>query len=103
MHDDQTVSESPLTLAACEVPHSMPGPAAIVVTGAAAAWVCQRIGLVPIVGFLVAGVVIGREALGLVDRAESVEAAAEIGVILLLFTIGIEFSLERLAQVRRLV
>ena len=50
----------------------------------------------PIVGFLLAGVVIGPHALGLVDDPALVDAAAEIGVILLLFTIGIEFSLEKL-------
>nr|WP_246425595.1 cation:proton antiporter [Streptomonospora nanhaiensis] len=59
--------------------------------------------IVPIVGFLLAGVVIGPHQLGLVATTETVEAAAEIGVILLLFTIGIEFSLERLAAIQRYV
>ncbi|MFL5540977.1 MAG: hypothetical protein ACJ8J0_18435, partial [Longimicrobiaceae bacterium] len=36
------------------------------------------------------------------DR-ELVDAAAELGVVLLLFTIGIEFSFERLARIRRLI
>ena len=52
----------------------------------------------PIVGFLLAGAVIGPHALGLVKDPELVNQAAEIGVILLLFTIGIEFSLDKLAQ-----
>ena len=43
---------------------------------------------------------IGPTQLGLVSEVETVEAAAEIGVIFLLFIIGIEFSLERLAALR---
>jgi CPA2 family monovalent cation:H+ antiporter-2 len=76
---------------------------ALVVSAAAIAYLCYRLGLVPIVGFLVAGVVIGPSALGLVRDPELVNAAAEMGVILLLFTIGIEFSLEKLAKIKRLI
>lgn len=77
--------------------------AALVVAAAAVAYLGFRLGLVPIVGFLLAGVAIGPHALGLVRDRAMVDAAAEIGVILLLFTIGIEFSLERLARVARLI
>jgi CPA2 family monovalent cation:H+ antiporter-2 len=59
--------------------------------------------MVPLVGFLLTGVVLGPHALGVVRDLEVVEGAAEVGVILLLFTIGIEFSLERLARIRRLI
>ena len=76
---------------------------ALVVAAAAIAYVCFRLGLVPIVGFLVAGVVIGPHALGLVHDHALVDAAAEIGVMFLLFTIGIEFSLEKLAEMKRLI
>ncbi|HEV2734623.1 MAG TPA: cation:proton antiporter [Longimicrobiaceae bacterium] len=76
--------------------------AALIVAGAAIAYVSARLGLVPIVGFLLAGVLIGPHALGLVGQ-ELVDGAAEVGVILLLFTIGIEFSLEKLARIRRLI
>ncbi len=58
------------------------------------AYLCYRFKIVPIVGFLIAGVVIGPNALGLVQDQELVDMLAEIGIILLLFTIGIEFSLE---------
>lgn len=76
---------------------------ALLSVAAAVAYVCHRLGLVPVVGFLVAGVVIGPGALGLVRTPEVVDAAAELGVLLLLFTIGIEFSLERLARIKRLI
>jgi CPA2 family monovalent cation:H+ antiporter-2 len=68
------------------------------------AYLGQRFfGIVPLVGFLLTGVLIGPNALGLVHDIHFVEEAAEIGVILLLFTIGIEFSLEKLARIRRLI
>lgn len=67
------------------------------------AYLCYRIKLVPIVGFLIAGVVIGPNALGLVPDQELVDILAEIGVILLLFTIGIEFSLEKLNRIRKAI
>ncbi|HET7230830.1 MAG TPA: cation:proton antiporter, partial [Longimicrobium sp.] len=77
--------------------------AAVIVAGALVAYAGSRAGLVPIVGFLVAGVVIGPYGLGVVNDRALVDAAAELGVVLLLFTIGIEFSFERLARIRRLI
>ena len=67
------------------------------------AYICYRLKLVPIVGFLVAGVVIGPNALGLVQDQELVDMLAEIGIILLLFTIGIEFSLEKLSRIKNAI
>lgn len=75
----------------------------LIAVGALIAYICSRLGLVPIVGFLVAGVVIGPNALGLVTNQALVDQAAELGVMLLLFTIGIEFSLERLARIQGLI
>ncbi|HSJ46504.1 MAG TPA: cation:proton antiporter [Euzebyales bacterium] len=77
--------------------------AALLIAAAVAAYLASRLRQVPIVGFLVAGVVIGPNAVGLVRSIETVNAAAELGVILLLFTIGIEFSLDRLFAIRRLI
>ncbi len=76
---------------------------ALVIAAALIAYACFRLGLVPIVGFLIAGVVIGPHALGLVKDQAVVDVAAEVGVMLLLFTIGIEFSLEKLARIKRLI
>lgn len=77
--------------------------AAVIVGGALVAYIGARLGLVTIVGFLVAGVVIGPHGLGVVRDPALVDAAAELGVVLLLFTIGIEFSFERLNRIRRLI
>ncbi|MEX0845034.1 MAG: cation:proton antiporter [Balneolaceae bacterium] len=67
------------------------------------AYICYRIKLVPIAGFLIAGVIIGPNALGLVQDIELVNMLAEIGIILLLFTIGIEFSLEKLSKIKNAI
>lgn len=56
-----------------------------------------------VAGFMLAGAVIGPSGLALVGDMHAVEMLAEIGVILLLFTIGLEFSLERLKRIARLV
>ncbi|HLO25972.1 MAG TPA: cation:proton antiporter [Geobacteraceae bacterium] len=56
-----------------------------------------------IIGFLVTGVLAGPHALGLIKDTHQVEQMAEIGVVLLLFTIGIEFSLKELMRIRQLV
>jgi len=56
-----------------------------------------------IVGFLVAGALIGPYGIGLVRDTHLVEVLAEIGVVLLLFTIGIEFSLGRLVRMKKAV
>jgi CPA2 family monovalent cation:H+ antiporter-2 len=93
----------PVIFAAGTIPAFLTEVVALLVAGAVIAYVCHRLGLVPIVGFLLAGVVIGPNALGFVHDRELVDAAAEVGVILLLFTIGIEFSLQKLARIKRLI
>ena len=56
-----------------------------------------------IIGFLVTGILAGPYALGFIDNTHQVEQMAEIGVVLLLFTIGIELSLKELMRIRHLV
>ena len=56
-----------------------------------------------IAGFLVAGALIGPNGLNLISDIATVQVLAEIGIILLLFTIGIEFSLVQLASMRQLL
>lgn len=64
--------------------------------------VFRRLGLPSIIGLLFAGVLAGPHSLGLVKSSENVEALAEIGVVLLLFTLGMEFSFASLVRIRRL-
>jgi monovalent cation:H+ antiporter-2, CPA2 family len=60
----------------------------------------HRLRLPPIVGFLVTGVLCGPHGFGLISGVEEVESLAEVGVVLLLFTVGIEFSMEQMARMR---
>lgn len=63
----------------------------------------RRFNLPSIVGFMLAGVLIGPHGLGLIREAEAIEALAEIGVVLLLFSIGLEFSLRSIIDMKRAV
>jgi len=62
-----------------------------------------RLKIPSLVGFLIAGVIIGPFGIGIVRNTHSIEALAEIGVILLLFTIGIEFSMAKLVRIKKAV
>lgn len=77
--------------------------AVIFVTAVGVVLALGRLGLPSVVGFLVAGVLVGPAGLGLVADSEKVAVLAEVGVALLLFTIGLEFSLGRLARIWRFV
>ncbi len=60
----------------------------------------QKLRLPPIVGFLLAGIIIGPDGTALIQSGDQVEALAQVGVVLLLFTIGLEFSLSQLLPLR---
>ena len=66
-------------------------------------FVFQKLRLPNIVGFLLTGVIIGPHGFQLIQSVDQVESLAEIGVVLLLFTIGLEFSLETILSVQRRV
>jgi len=66
-------------------------------------FVFQKLRLPTIVGFLLAGVIVGPDGLGLIRDVHEIETLAEIGVALLLFTIGVEFSLAEILPIRRVV
>ncbi len=63
----------------------------------------QKLKIPSIVGFLVTGVVVGPGALGLIESPETIDLLAEIGIIMLLFTVGMEFSLRQLFHIRKTV
>jgi CPA2 family monovalent cation:H+ antiporter-2 len=66
-------------------------------------FICIRLKVPTIVGLLLVGVAAGPSGLGLVNVSVEVESIADIGVVLLLFTIGLEFSLKKLLRARRTV
>lgn len=66
-------------------------------------YICHRLNLPTIVGFLISGLLAGPHGLGLIGAVHEVEILAEVGVVLLLFTIGIELSFTKLLKIRRSV
>jgi CPA2 family monovalent cation:H+ antiporter-2 len=64
-------------------------------------YLTQRAGLSPIVGYLLAGTLVGPHTPGFVANAEIAEQLAEVGVILLMFGVGLQFHIEELLAVRR--
>ena len=77
----------------------------VIVLGAAIVVVTalRRAGVPSIAGFILTGALVGPTALGLVDDTHQVEVLAEIGIVLLLFGIGLELSLDRLRRFWRAV
>ena len=73
--------------------------------GMAAALICGyatfRLGLSPIVGYLIAGFVVGPNTPGFVANIQLADELAEVGVILLMFGVGLQFHLKELLAVRR--
>ena len=65
-------------------------------------FIFKKLKMPSIIGFLIAGVVIGPYGLKLISSSEQIEMMAEIGVILLMFTIGLEFSLGKLMKMKKL-
>lgn len=63
----------------------------------------QRFKLPSILGFLITGIIIGPYGLSLVNAVEQVETISQIGVILLLFVIGMELSIKQLALIKKTV
>jgi monovalent cation:proton antiporter-2 (CPA2) family protein len=75
----------------------------IVLLGAAvlAVPLARRLGLGPVLGYLAAGVAIGPSVLGLFAEPGRVMGVAELGIVLLLFVVGLELNLSRLWALRR--
>lgn len=63
----------------------------------------RMLNLPPLLGYLMVGVLVGPHALGWVQESEDASRLAEFGVVFLMFSIGLEFSLLRLFQMRRIV
>ncbi|MBI5206922.1 MAG: cation:proton antiporter [Candidatus Firestonebacteria bacterium] len=66
-------------------------------------YICHKLNIPAIVGFLLTGTLAGPHGFGFISRINDVEILAEVGVVLLLFTIGIEFSLKSLMKIKKSV
>src|SRR5688572_19577137 len=69
----------------------------------AGVFVFHRLRAPSVVGLLVAGMLAGPHGLALIREAEHIKTLAEIGVVVLLFAVGLEFSLPRLVGMGRLM
>ena len=74
----------------------------VILLGAALVFVMlfRRLGLGAVLGYLVAGALVGPDGLGLINATEEVLKVAEIGIVLLLFLVGLELHPERLWRLR---
>jgi len=77
----------------------------VIIFGASAVvvFLLHRVKVPTIVGFLISGIIIGPYGIGMIRDTHFIEVLAEVGVILLLFTIGMEFSIARLARMKKAV
>lgn len=69
----------------------------------ASALICQKLKLPGIVGFIIAGVIIGPNGIAFIDSLPGANLIAELGVVFLLFTIGLELSLQTIRKNWRLI
>src|SRR3954464_2354872 len=82
---------------------SLPSVLILLASGVAAVVLCRILRLPPMIGYLVTGLVLGPHALGLATDREAIHTLAEFGVVFLMFSIGLEFSLPKLITMRRVV
>ncbi len=66
-------------------------------------YLCQKMRIPSVVGLLITGILAGPNGFGIIREVHSVEVMAELGVILLLFTIGLEFSIGQLLEIKKTV
>lgn len=75
----------------------------IFIVSAVIVFILTKVKVPSLVGFLIAGILIGPSSLGIITNTHNIEVIAEVGVVLLLFSIGIEFSMKKLLKIKRLV
>lgn len=66
-------------------------------------FVFTKVKVPTIIGYLITGVIAGPHLLAIIGETHDIELIAEIGVVLLMFTIGLEFSLNHLLRIRKIV
>jgi CPA2 family monovalent cation:H+ antiporter-2 len=64
-------------------------------------YVTQRIGLSPLVGYLLAGILVGPNTPGFIANREIASQLAEIGIVLLMFGVGLHFDPKELLALRK--
>ncbi len=90
-------------LLAIEAPELVANLAIAVAATAICGYIAQRLRLVAIVGYIMAGILIGPDGFGLIEDPDLVDQMAEIGIIFLMFFIGLEMSGDLLRKVGTLM
>ncbi len=62
---------------------------------------CQRIKIPVLVGYIVVGILAGSSGIGFLTSSDAIKLLAEFGIVFLMFTVGLEFSLPRLMQLKK--
>ncbi|PIK37804.1 putative transmembrane and coiled-coil domain-containing protein 3-like [Apostichopus japonicus] len=73
----------------------------VVVLAVAIGWLCVAIGLPAMFGYIIAGVLVGSDGFNLVKAVVQIETIGEFGAFLILFSVGLEFSPEKIRKVWR--
>jgi CPA2 family monovalent cation:H+ antiporter-2 len=63
----------------------------------------SRLKIPSVVGFLLTGIIIGPYATGFIKNTHDIEILAEVGIVLMMFIIGIEFSIKKLNRIKKLI
>jgi len=71
--------------------------------GLVVVFLLHKLSASPIAGFLLTGIIVGPYGLALVEQPENVSTMADLGVMLLLFSLGLEFSLKAMAEIKHIV
>lgn len=66
-------------------------------------WIFKRVGLPPILAYLATGVLAGSHSVGWMTQTHEMDLVAELGIVFLLFSLGLEFSISRLMAMRNIV
>lgn len=80
-------------------PHFIKDLVSVVMLSLPCGWVCSLMGLPPMFGYIVSGVLLGPSGINKIKSMVQVETVGELGVFFTLFVVGLEFSPERLRKV----
>lgn len=65
--------------------------------------ISRRLNFPPILSYIIVGIIVGPFGFGFIEKQESITLLAELGIVFLLFSIGLEFSLSQMVAMRKLV
>jgi CPA2 family monovalent cation:H+ antiporter-2 len=74
----------------------------VLIAATGVAFLCERLRIPAVVGFLLAGALIGPKGFGILSDLGNIHALAEMGMIFLMLTIGLEFSFDRIRGLAKL-